>query len=157
MCVVFLAIRYHCHTCKMVDRYGVCSICARVCHANCDVTYAKHGSFFCDCGAKEDGSCKALVKRTTASSSLPSAARSFNTSSATYETVRATTCAAGAAVDATVSTKEKNDDVKAQQMKKKISLWADVVTQEIRDSGVISDVLELQQSLTPVVETMGHR
>jgi E3 ubiquitin-protein ligase UBR4 len=47
----------------MVDRIGVCSICARVCHKGHDISYAKYGSFFCDCGAKEDGSCKALVKR----------------------------------------------------------------------------------------------
>ena len=32
-----------------------------------------------------------------------------------------------------------------------------MVTQEIRESGIVSDVLELQQSLTPVVETLGHR
>ena len=54
---------YHCHTCKMVDGVGVCTVCAKVCHSSCDVTYSKHGSFFCDCGAKEDGSCTALVKR----------------------------------------------------------------------------------------------
>ena len=59
---------YHCHTCKMVDGVGVCTVCAKVCHATHDVTYSKHGSFFCDCGAKEDGSCTALVKR---SSSAP--------------------------------------------------------------------------------------
>ena len=56
---------YHCHTCKMVDGVGVCTVCAKVCHAAHDVTYSKHGSFFCDCGAKEDGSCTALVKRTS--------------------------------------------------------------------------------------------
>ncbi|XP_050389975.2 E3 ubiquitin-protein ligase UBR4 [Patella vulgata] len=55
---------YHCHTCKMVDGVGVCTICARVCHKDHDLTYAKFGSFFCDCGAKDDGTCKALVKRT---------------------------------------------------------------------------------------------
>ena len=55
---------YHCHTCRMVDGVGVCAICAKVCHAGHDVTYSKHGSFFCDCGAKEDGSCIAMVKRT---------------------------------------------------------------------------------------------
>jgi E3 ubiquitin-protein ligase UBR4 len=54
---------YYCHTCQMVERIGVCSICARVCHKGHDISYAKYGSFFCDCGAKEDGSCKALVKR----------------------------------------------------------------------------------------------
>ncbi|UYV64027.1 UBR4, partial [Cordylochernes scorpioides] len=50
--------RYHCHTCKMVDGVGVCTICAKICHRDHDVTYAKYGSFFCDCGAKEDGSCQ---------------------------------------------------------------------------------------------------
>ncbi|CAK9290710.1 unnamed protein product [Gordionus sp. m RMFG-2023] len=52
---------YNCHTCSMVDGVGVCSPCARICHKGHDVTYSKYGSFFCDCGAKEDGSCKALV------------------------------------------------------------------------------------------------
>lgn len=54
---------YHCHTCRMLDGVGVCSICARVCHKGHDLCYAKYGNFFCDCGAKEDGSCQALVKR----------------------------------------------------------------------------------------------
>ncbi|XP_017783583.1 PREDICTED: E3 ubiquitin-protein ligase UBR4 [Nicrophorus vespilloides] len=54
---------YHCHTCRMLDGVGVCSICARVCHKGHDITYSKYGNFFCDCGAKEDGSCQALVKR----------------------------------------------------------------------------------------------
>lgn len=58
---------YHCHTCKMTDKAGVCSVCARVCHKNHDISYAKYGNFFCDCGAKEDGSCQALSKRTNMS------------------------------------------------------------------------------------------
>ncbi|KAB0396723.1 hypothetical protein E2I00_019844, partial [Balaenoptera physalus] len=48
---------YHCHTCKMVDGVGVCTVCAKVCHKDHEISYAKYGSFFCDCGAKEDGSC----------------------------------------------------------------------------------------------------
>lgn len=56
---------YHCYTCKMVDGAGVCSVCARVCHKNHDISYAKYGNFFCDCGAKEDASCLALNKRVT--------------------------------------------------------------------------------------------
>lgn len=48
---------YHCYTCKMVDSVGVCTVCAKVCHRGHDLTYAKYGSFFCDCGAREDGSC----------------------------------------------------------------------------------------------------
>ena len=39
---------YHCHTCGMVEGVGCCSVCAKVCHKDCDVTYSKHGSFFCD-------------------------------------------------------------------------------------------------------------
>ena len=49
---------YHCHTCKMVDGVGVCTVCARVCHKDHDLSYAKYGSFFCDCGAKEDVRCQ---------------------------------------------------------------------------------------------------
>lgn len=56
---------YHCHSCKMIDRVGVCSICARVCHKDHDVTYAKFGAFFCDCGARDDNSCLALTKRSS--------------------------------------------------------------------------------------------
>ena len=63
--------RYHCHTCKMVDGVGVCTICAKVCHKDHDVTYAKYGSFFCDCGAKNDGTCIALTKRTPRSTTAP--------------------------------------------------------------------------------------
>jgi hypothetical protein len=59
---------YHCHSCGMVDGVGVCSICARVCHKGHDVTYAKFGSFFCDCGAKTDATCLALVRRPNISS-----------------------------------------------------------------------------------------
>lgn len=69
----FLRCRYHCHTCKMVDGVGVCTVCAKVCHKDHEISYAKYGSFFCDCGAKEDGSCQVRPnasghhgKRTTA-------------------------------------------------------------------------------------------
>lgn len=51
---------YHCHTCNMVNGVGVCTVCARVCHRGHDVTYAKYGNFFCDCGAKNDGFCQAF-------------------------------------------------------------------------------------------------
>ena len=55
--------RYHCHTCKLVDGTRVCTVCAKVCHKGHELSYSKCGSFFCDCGAKEDGSCQALVRR----------------------------------------------------------------------------------------------
>eukprot|EP00794_Sanderia_malayensis_P006454 gene6454-7186_t len=57
---------YHCHTCNMNDGVGCCSVCVKVCHKDHKVSYAKYGSFFCDCGAKDDGSCKAMVKRASA-------------------------------------------------------------------------------------------
>lgn len=70
---LLIIIRYHCHTCKMVDGVGVCTVCAKVCHKDHEISYAKYGSFFCDCGAKEDGSCQVRPntsghhgKRTTA-------------------------------------------------------------------------------------------
>ena len=54
---------YHCRTCKLQDNEGVCSICAKVCHANHDIIlYAKYSSFFCDCGSKGEEFCKALIK-----------------------------------------------------------------------------------------------
>ena len=61
--IYFFHYRYHCHTCKLVDGTGVCTVCAKVCHKSHEVSYSKCGSFFCDCGAKEDKSCQALVKR----------------------------------------------------------------------------------------------
>uniref|UniRef100_A0A8C3UWM2 UBR-type domain-containing protein n=1 Tax=Catharus ustulatus TaxID=91951 RepID=A0A8C3UWM2_CATUS len=54
--LVRISSLYHCHTCKMVDGVGVCTVCAKVCHKDHEISYAKYGSFFCDCGAKEDGS-----------------------------------------------------------------------------------------------------
>jgi len=59
---------YHCHTCKMVDGVGVCTVCAKVCHKDHDLSYAKYGSFFCDCGAKDDNRCQALTKRSASTS-----------------------------------------------------------------------------------------
>ena len=52
---------YHCYTCSMHDSVGVCSVCAKLCHKDHDVTYAKFGSFYCDCGAQGETRCKALT------------------------------------------------------------------------------------------------
>lgn len=69
---------YNCHTCKMTDKAGVCSVCARVCHKNHDISYSKYGNFFCDCGAKEDGSCQALNKRSNFPDNLAMMGKSSN-------------------------------------------------------------------------------
>lgn len=76
---------YHCHTCNMVNTVGVCSVCARVCHKGHDVSYAKYGNFFCDCGAKEDGSCQALRRRISSGvSGVDSRGQQNDYSSAVY-------------------------------------------------------------------------
>ncbi|VDP81837.1 unnamed protein product [Echinostoma caproni] len=56
---------YHCHSCRLEYSEGVCSVCARVCHAGHDLSYAKHSTFFCDCGASKDPvqRCRALSCR----------------------------------------------------------------------------------------------
>lgn len=47
----------------MVDGVGVCTVCAKVCHKDHDLSYAKYGSFFCDCGAKEDNVCQVCLAK----------------------------------------------------------------------------------------------
>ncbi|KAI5726809.1 hypothetical protein M8J76_008922 [Diaphorina citri] len=81
---------YHCHTCKMIDGVGVCSVCAQVCHKNHDITYSKFGNFFCDCGAKENGQCLALTKRNPQESSaaMSSASLSHQESSSMPSSLR---------------------------------------------------------------------
>lgn len=56
---------YFCYTCDLAGSDGVCSVCARVCHKNCELAYSKFSRFFCDCGHGSD------IQRTS-SSGLPS-------------------------------------------------------------------------------------
>jgi hypothetical protein len=42
---------YYCYTCGLVESEGCCSVCVKVCHKGHEVAYARHGNFFCDCGA----------------------------------------------------------------------------------------------------------
>ena len=62
---VGICSRYHCYTCNMFDGIGICSVCAKVCHKDHEVSYAKYSSFFCDCGAKEDGSCQVNISNSS--------------------------------------------------------------------------------------------
>jgi hypothetical protein len=41
---------WHCKTCKLDNRMGVCGICARTCHAGHDVELKYEADFYCDCG-----------------------------------------------------------------------------------------------------------
>ena len=54
---------YHCYTCEMFDSVGVCSVCANVCHQGHQLGYVKYSSFFCDCGAQEQGTCQGPVQK----------------------------------------------------------------------------------------------
>ena len=80
----FMHYRYHCHTCKLVDGTGVCTVCAKVCHKGHELSYSKCGSFFCDCGAKEDKSCQALVKRGAGTAASGSKATSASEDSQSF-------------------------------------------------------------------------
>lgn len=57
---------YFCYTCDLAGSDGVCSVCARVCHKDCELAYSKFSRFFCDCGHGSE------VQRTTSSTMTPS-------------------------------------------------------------------------------------
>ena len=65
---------FRCHTCGFDEtvNLGVCKICVKTCHSGHDVTFAKNDLFFCDCGAKGETSCRALVKKQNGMFSRPS-------------------------------------------------------------------------------------
>ncbi|XP_066149479.1 E3 ubiquitin-protein ligase UBR4 isoform X2 [Euwallacea fornicatus] len=139
---------YHCHTCRMLDGVGVCSICARVCHKGHDVSYAKYGNFFCDCGAKEDGSCQALVKRSPAANPdsfhqrkeegsdqpvLPSSLRRQTSSPMPCDKILF---------------EERRD-----HEKKKLEDSKEVLLNYLSSSSVTSSLLEFLQGLIPAIES----
>ncbi|GAB6031468.1 hypothetical protein CHUAL_009237 [Chamberlinius hualienensis] len=148
---------YHCHTCMMVDGVGVCTVCAKVCHKDHDVTYAKYGSFFCDCGAKEDGSCQALVKRTSSTiteaegTSMMQGAFSSNVKSDSG--IRQRSSSPGA-TDNNGSGKTTADEClqRRQTMAKLLQLIKDKMLSSINLSVVLKSVLEMLQELKPTLE-----
>ena len=50
---------YQCLTCKQGPRNGVCGVCAQHCHRDHQLSPARYGNFFCDCGA-DNPSCVAM-------------------------------------------------------------------------------------------------
>lgn len=56
---------YNCYTCGLTSDKGCCSLCAVICHQGHDVEYARHSSFFCDCGGEKSpggqNKCKCLA------------------------------------------------------------------------------------------------
>ena len=153
---------YHCHTCKMIDGVGVCTICAKVCHASHDVTYSKHGSFFCDCGAKEDGSCLALVKRTSniLEQERPSMTSASNVG---YEpmltsSLRRRPSSPGLTnVQAEDSPKQNDKEVSRTKLAMKLNGWKEVLLDEISHSGVSSNLLDILNDLVPILSVFGDK
>ena len=45
---------YHCRTCKLDNKEGVCVVCARTCHEGHDCSFSYRSSFYCDCASKEE-------------------------------------------------------------------------------------------------------
>ena len=59
--VIVRQLWYNCKDCNLVEKNVCCNVCAKICHANHELTFADYSkSFSCNCGANEDGSCFAL-------------------------------------------------------------------------------------------------
>ena len=138
---------YHCHTCRMLDGVGVCSVCARVCHKGHDLSYAKYGNFFCDCGAKEDSSCQALVKRSqTTDSQVPPQTESTTNFSSDQLTSSLRRRASSPVLDKLKYRERKHVNVKQLQGSK------DWIVTYLSSSTVTRNLIDLVNSLMGSVE-----
>ncbi|XP_036368081.1 E3 ubiquitin-protein ligase UBR4 isoform X5 [Octopus sinensis] len=144
---------YHCHTCKMEDGVGVCTICAKVCHKDHDLSYAKFGSFFCDCGAKEDSSCLALVKRTPQSGLDISGANSspspFSGETTLPSSLRRK-LSSPAPADRTDGFKTTDQSVKlSETLCKQIEVYRDFLLKYLDSANTVKTVLDLLDVVLP--------
>ncbi|CAL8106128.1 unnamed protein product [Calicophoron daubneyi] len=71
---------YHCYSCTLESSEGACSVCAQICHAGHDLSYAKQSPFFCDCGAAKEPNerCQALTFRIHAQSQFSSLRHAYH-------------------------------------------------------------------------------
>ncbi|KYN27374.1 E3 ubiquitin-protein ligase UBR4 [Trachymyrmex cornetzi] len=154
---------YHCHTCNMVDGVGVCTVCARVCHRGHDVTYAKYGNFFCDCGAKDDGSCQALTKRSPQSSehqvgnNMP-----YNNAGAPTESNLLLTSSLRRRASSPVHLYDKHErsgrDTQRQvYLAKQLESSKDWIHSQLSKSGLVSSLVDLMRVLVPAVDSSCQR
>lgn len=153
---------YHCHTCRMLDGVGVCSVCARVCHRGHDLSYAKYGNFFCDCGAKEDGSCQALAKRSpqTVADPQPSTSTAGNsTNSFGIEPLLTSSLRRRPSSPIPVEKVNIYKDKKrsACNTVKQIETSREWLQNHITESPMISNLLETLNALIPGVESSCER
>ncbi|XP_035739496.1 protein purity of essence-like isoform X1 [Vespa mandarinia] len=149
---------YHCHTCNMVDGVGVCTVCARVCHRGHDVTYAKYGNFFCDCGAKDDGSCQALIKRSPQTSEHQASNNvSYNNIGAPVENNALLTSSLRQKTSSPVHFYDKHertgrDKQKQDRLAKQLESSKEWVQSHLWKSGLVSSLMDLIYALIPAVD-----
>lgn len=149
---------YHCNTCSMVDGAGVCTVCARVCHRTHDVTYAKYGNFFCDCGSKADGSCQALTKRSPQSSEhqIGNTAPYNNTNggdNSTPITNRLRRRASSPVHYHEKLDRSGRDKQKQAALAKQLEGSKEWVLSQLWSSGLVSSLVELTHTLLPAVNS----
>lgn len=145
---------YHCHTCRMLDGVGVCSVCARVCHRGHELTYAKFGNFFCDCGAKEDGTCQALVKRSPQSAVEREPTTTSNNTSLGYVTENMLTSSLRrrASSPITFDRNMYHKDRKSNNLVKQLEGSREWLYNYLCGCSVTGTLIELVQALIPAVE-----
>ncbi|XP_015606097.1 protein purity of essence isoform X2 [Cephus cinctus] len=154
---------YHCHTCNMVDGVGVCTACARVCHRGHDVTYAKYGNFFCDCGAKEDGSCQAMINHSPQSSEHQvSTSAPYNNASNIADNNMLLTSSLRRRPSSPVHFNDKHerldrDKQKQAALAKQLEGSKNWVMSRLWSSGLVSSLVELTKSLIPAVDASCQR
>ncbi|XP_020299583.1 E3 ubiquitin-protein ligase UBR4 isoform X2 [Pseudomyrmex gracilis] len=155
---------YHCHTCNMVDGVGVCTVCARVCHRGHDLTYAKYGNFFCDCGAKDDGSCQALTKRSPQSSEhqVSSNIPYNNVGSVPAESSLLLTSSLRRRASSPVHFYSKQeiagrDTQRLTYLTKHLESSKDWIYSQLWKSGLVSSLVDLTRALIPAVEEYCQR
>ncbi|KAI4460353.1 e3 ubiquitin-protein ligase ubr4 [Holotrichia oblita] len=149
---------YHCHTCRMLDGVGVCSVCARVCHKGHDLSYAKFGNFFCDCGAKEDGSCQALVKRSPQSNNDgPSNINNPTTAGFASEHMLTSSLRRRASSPVPLDKILSKKDRKNGALVKQLEGSREFISNYFGNSTVPGTLLNLLQSFIPAVEASCNR
>lgn len=149
---------YHCHTCRMLDGVGVCSVCARVCHKGHDLSYAKYGNFFCDCGAKEDNSCQALIKRSPQSTIDNNTGSNTVSSSKQYSAENLSSSlrrrhSSPVPIDKVLITREKNTNTKIKQLEGSRE-W---LLNYLGNCSIVATLTELMESLIPAVDSFCSR
>lgn len=145
----------------MLDGVGVCSVCARVCHRGHDLSYAKFGNFFCDCGAKEDNTCQALVKRS------PQSTMDANPSASKTSTSKVVATSKPYSSDALPSSlrrrasspivTERLKERKTPSSVKQLEGAKDWLVNYLGNCPIIGTLIQLMQTLIPAIETFCNR